>query len=412
MKRARAAASLAALAAGALAHGALGAPAYGTDWDLSLDARLVDSDALPPFSQGGFGTTRYGSDEDGLRLGRLRLAITQPLGELWSVHLDASMYDDQGSSPVGLTEAYLLFRPYPFAGWRFRLKAGGFYAPVSLENRAAGWDSPYTLSYSAIDSWLGVEVRTIGLEGSLEWLGTRQGHDFDLGVTGAVFGWNEQAGEILASNGFLLTDRQTALFETIGKPAGPAAYEEQPFLELDHRVGVYAGVEASYLDRVVLRVLRYDNRADPTAVDSVSGAIAWNTRFDSAGIRIQGDHGWTAIAQYLSGETTIAPGGEWTSWPFRAGFALLSKRTGRHTLALRYDRFEVDAQGQSDSDGTQSGHAWTAAYAFDLDAHWRFALEWLQVVSSSYNRANDGGAPILTETQLQLAVRYSIGSQR
>jgi hypothetical protein len=320
------------------------------------------------------------------------------------------MYDDQGRSPVGLTEAYLLFRPYPLAGWRLRLKAGGFYAPVSLENRATGWDSPYTISYSAIDSWLGVEVRTIGLEGSLEWLGTRSGHAFDLGVTAGAFGWNDGAGVVLASSGFLLTDRQTGLFQTIGKPGGPALYEEQPFLELDHRAGVYGGFEARYLDRVVLRVLHYDNRADPTVLDTVSRAIAWNTSFDSAGVRVEGEHGWTAIAQWLKGQTSIAPGGESLSWPFRAGYALLAKRTGRHTLALRYDRFEVDATGGSDGDGTQSGHAWTACYSFDLDRHWRFALEWLQVVSNSYNRADDGGAPLLTETQLQLQVRYSIGS--
>ena len=131
---------------------------FATDWELSLDTRLVSSDAYPSFMDGGLGTVRFGSDDSGVRLGRARFAVTQPIGELWSAHLDASAYDDAGRSPVGLTEAYLLFRPYPFAGWRFRLKAGGFYAPLSLENRAAGWDSPYTISYSAIDSWLGVEV--------------------------------------------------------------------------------------------------------------------------------------------------------------------------------------------------------------------------------------------------------------
>ena len=61
---------------------------------------------------------------------------------------------------LGITEAYLQFRPYPHAGYRLRVKAGAFYAPVSLENRASGWESPYTLSYSAINSWLATEVRT------------------------------------------------------------------------------------------------------------------------------------------------------------------------------------------------------------------------------------------------------------
>ena len=48
---------------------------------------------------GGLGTLRYGSADAGLQLGRARLALTQSLGELWSVHLDASMFDDKDRSP-------------------------------------------------------------------------------------------------------------------------------------------------------------------------------------------------------------------------------------------------------------------------------------------------------------------------
>lgn len=387
---------------------ALALPAHATDWEASLDARLVNSDANPSFMDGGLGTVRYGSAEDGLQLGRVRFALTQPLGELLSAHLDASMFDDKGRSAVGLTEAYLLFRPYPRGGYRLRVKAGGFYPPVSLENRAAGWESPYTLSYSAIDSWLATEVRIIGVEGQLDWLGTRSGHAFDLGVTGGVFGWNEGAGVVVANDGFALTDRQTALFGRVGQPGAAPLFGAEPFVQLDHREGVYAGVEARYLDRVVLRALRYDNRADPSQVDTVSGTVAWHTNFNSVGVRVEADRGWTAIAQWLDGKTVIAPGGTALSWPFRAGYALLAKRFGRNTWSVRYDRFEVDTGAAGY--GAQSGHAWTAAYSYEAGAHWRFTLEWLQVESSSYNREELGGAPFLTETQLQLAVHYALGS--
>ena len=380
-----------------------------TDWELSLDARLVSSDAYPSFMEGGLGTVRFGSDDSGLRLGRARFAITQPLGELWSAHLDASVFDDQGGSLVGVSEAYVLFRPYPFAGYRFRLKAGGFYPPVSLENRSAGWESPYTLSYSAINSWLAVEVRTIGLEGTLDWLGTRSGHSFDLGLTGGVFGWNDRAGVVVASNGFVFTDRQTPLFGRVGQPGVPPLNGAEPFMEIDHRAGAYAGLEARYLDRAVLRVLRYDNRADPTDIDTVSHVIAWDTRFTSAGVRLEADHGWTAIVQWLGGVTTIAPQSMTLNWPFQAQFALLSKRFGRNTLSARYDRFAVQTNAP-EVYGAQDGHAWTAAYRFDADAHWRFALECVRVVSSSANREGQGGPPLATETQWQVAVRYAIGS--
>jgi len=388
---------------------ALAATSRAADWEMSLDTRLVSSDAGRSFMDGGLGATRYDRNDSGAQLGRARFALTASLGELWSAHLDAYAWDDKDRSPVGVTEAYLQFRPYPRAGYRFRLKAGAFYPPISLENRAAGWESPYTLSYSAINTWLAVEVRTIGLEGQLDWLGTRTGHDFDLGLTAGAFGWNEGAGVVLASDGFMLHDRQTPVFGRVGQPGAAPLGAVEPFQQFDGRTGVYAGVEVRWLDRVVLRVLRYDNRADPTAMDFVSGAIAWQTRFNSAGLRVESGTGWTAILQWLDGETLIAPPGLQLVWPFRAQFALLSKRFGRQTLSARYDRFEVETN-VPDGDGWQIGHAFTAAWLFDADAHWRVALEWLRVRSDSYYRTEVAGPPLVTETQLQLAVRYAFGS--
>jgi hypothetical protein len=385
------------------------ATAHATDWEADLDARLVWSNAEPPFMEGGLGTLRYGSDDKGLRLGRARFAVTQALGQVWSAHLDVSMFDDKDRSAVGVTEAYLLFRPYPFAGYRFRLKAGAFYPPVSLENRASGWESPYTLSYSAIDSWLGIEVRTLGVEGELEWLGTRLGHDFDVGLTGGVFGWNEGTGVVIANDGFSLTDRQTPVFGRVGQLGAAPLYGAEPFLQFDHREGLYGGIEVRWFDRVTLRALRWDNRANPADQDVVSDAYGWHTRFNSAGIRVELDHGWTAIAQWLDGETSIEYDDELASWPFRSTYALVSKRWGAHTLSARYDRFDVDAIG-ADGYGQQSGHAWTFAYLYTPDPHWRIALECLQVVSSNYNRADAGGPSLLTETQVQLSVRYALGS--
>ena len=172
----------------------LAANARADGWELDLDGRLVSSNANPSYTQGGISGVRFDEDQSGLRLGRARLALTESLGELWSVHLDASAWGDHDRIPAGLTEAFLQFRPYPFAGYRLRVKAGAFYPPISLENRAAGWESPYTLSYSAIDSWLAIEVRTLGVEATLDWLGTRQGHAFDLGATTGVFGWTRKTG--------------------------------------------------------------------------------------------------------------------------------------------------------------------------------------------------------------------------
>ena len=387
--------------------------AIATDWELDLDGRLVNVDAPPPFIAGGLGALRFGGDESGLRVGRIRFAVSQSFGNLWSAHLDASSWGDRDKSPAGLTEAYLQFRPYPFHGYRLRIKAGAFYAPISLENRTAGWESPYTLSYSAINSWLGEEVRTLGTEAQLEWLGTRTGHDFDLGLTAGLFGWDDGAGTALAAGGFTLTDRQTVVWGRIGDPGVAPLRSAEPFREMGGNAGAYGGLEIRYLDRVVLRFLRYDNDANPGAPDPITHTSAWNTAFNSAGLRAESGNGWTLITQYLSGGTYISPVGVDERWPFKASFALLSKRLGPHTFSVRYDRFEVDGPGDSAEEGSevwQKGHALTLAYIFQPQPRWRITLEWLHVTSTSYNLEEyQDGPPLERQTQLQLAVRYAFG---
>lgn len=390
---------------------AITAVTHAADWELDVDGRLVSVNGPLPIIDGGLGSTRFGGNQSGARLGRARFALAQNLGEVWSLSLDASSWGDHDKIPAGLTEGYLQWRPYPFAGYRLRVKAGAFYAPISLENRTSGWESPYTLSYSAIDSWLAQEVRTIGTEAQLDWLGRRSGHDFDIGLTGGVFGWNDNAGAALANGGFTLTDRQSVLWGRVGKPEVPPVGAAEPFRERDGNAGFYGGFEARYLDRVVLRMLRYDNRADPTAVDVVSHTIPWHTTFNSAGLRFDGDHGWTGIFQWLSGTTQIAPSGENEQWPFRARYVLLSKRFGAHTLSARYDWFTVEGyRDDGEDDGWQTGHASTLAYVYQPNARWRFTLEWLHVVSTSYNREEfDQGDTVESQTQVQLAIRYAVG---
>jgi hypothetical protein len=387
--------------------------ARATDWQFSLDTRLVDSDGQKSFLQGGLGTLRFGSDQSGLQLGRLRLALDQPLGQILTVHLDASSWGDHEKNPIDLTEAFMELRPYPRAGWRARLKAGAFYAPISLENRLAGWESPYTLSYSALDSWIAEELRTIGMEGSLEWLGTRLGHDFDVALTGAVFGWNDPAGVAIANHGFALQDRQTGLFERIGQPGAVPVRGFEVFHEIDGQPGFYEGLEVRYLDRIVLRALHYDNQADPGALDVPAHRFAWHTRFDTAGVRFDGDQGWSAIVQWLDGQTYLEPvENRYLEWAFNTRYALLSKRIGRHALSVRYDDFGV-VPHQTQPNGDQQGHAFTAAYIFEPSAHWRFTLEWLRVRSSNANRQIYlGEAPLATESALTLAVRYALGAHR
>lgn len=394
----RALVALCALAAGTAVRAA--------EWDLSLDLRAVGSDGRKSFLEGGQGKFRFDADHDGLRLGRLRGAWTQPLGEVFSAHIDASSWGTDDKSLIDLTEAYVEYRPYPRASFRSRVRLGAFYPPMSLENRATGWETPYTVTPSAISSWIGEEIRTIGVEGQIDWLGTRTGHDFDLQLTAALFGWNDPAGTMIAAHGFDFHDRQTPLFGRVAKAPGDMPQKEL-FHEIDGRAGFYVGAQARYLDRAVLNVLHYDNRADPTAFAPSIRDFAWETKFDAAALRVETAHGWTAIVQWLEGDTYIAPAGLWLEWGFSSRSALLAKRVGPHMLAVRHDEFKVETEPEFLPG--EAGHAWAVAYSFDRGRSWRFALEWLRVRSDVAARPMFLGEPALAaETKVELSVRYAL----
>src|SRR5262249_45132538 len=147
-----------------------------------------------------------------------------------------------------------------------------------------------------------------GLEGQFDWLGTRRGKRFDLQFTGAVFGWNDPAGTMLAAHGFAFHDRQTTLFGRVGivQPDVKKAKKEL-FHEMDGRPGYYVGAQARYLDRAVLNVLHYDNRADPTVRSEEIRDMAWKTRFDALALRIETGQDWTVLLQAMDGDTAIDP---------------------------------------------------------------------------------------------------------
>jgi len=386
-----------------------GAPACAADWELALDLRAVSSDGRESFLDNGQGKLRFDEDHQGIQLGRLRAAWNQPLGEVFSAHVEASTWDDDDKNPIDLTEAYLEYRPYPRGGLRTRVRLGAFYPPMSLESRALGWETPYTITPSAISSWIGEEIRTIGLEGQVDWLGTRLGHDFDLQLTAAVFGWNDPAGTMLGAHGFAFHDRQTTLFGRVGAPQpDPEFAKKELFHEIDGRPGYYVGAQARYLDRAVLNVLHYDNRADPTARLPSIRDLAWLTKFDAVALRIETGGGWTLLLQGLDGTTVIDPG-FWLDWEFDSQSALLARRMGAHMLTVRYDEFNVLFRGDPLESGSEDGNAWALAYSYDSGEHWRFALEWLRVDSDVPARVELLGEPAFArESKVEFSARYSL----
>jgi hypothetical protein len=330
------------------------------------------------------------------------------LTDIVSLHAVLDTYGDHNRNPVDVSELYLDIRPFPINSIRWRGRIGAFYMPVSLENRGIGWSDVYSITPSAVNSWIGEEFRTIGAEVEARWLGASSGYLGDFALVGAVYGWNDQAGALLAERGFALTDRPSTLFGYLGSP--PIGF----YHEVDRNPGYYGGLAWRHHDRLEVRALHYDNRGNPTA-ETQSGFYAWRTRFDSAGARLEPDAHWTFIAQYLDGDTASQGYDEYSSdeytplfdMRYRAAFALASYEWGRERLTARYDEFHThQVSGFDGPPSDQDGHAWTFAWSYELGEHWQFVAEYIRASSSFPPRTELDESVFDTQTQVQIAARY------
>jgi hypothetical protein len=378
--------------------------------EAELDLRLVDSDGRNSFMDGGLGKLRFDAADDGLKLGRARLAWRDALGNSnWHANVDLSAWSLDDHHAIDLTEAWLEWRPVPKSAWRSNVKIGAFYPPISLEHRASGWTNPYTISSSALNTWIGEEFRTIGVAYGIDHLGIAAGGQFDFGAQAAVFGWNDPAGVVVAFRGFALHDRQTPLFGRIGTYAFGSRTQRVIFSEIDGRAGFHVSAYVQHDSGLELRALHYDNRGDPAAVKPSIDDYAWKTRFDSVGARYDGPHGTTLIAQWLAGDTAVGPNSH-DVWHYRAAFVLAAQQFGAHRVAARYDDFRTRQTVTifAPTLGLETGDAFTLAWSWALNEHVVLMTEWLQVNSHYNRRVRVGELPAAKESSLQLALRLSL----
>ena len=394
------------------------APQQGAASDFSavIDLRAVAADGERSFLNGGLGELRFDNQHDGLRVGSISIGYHHDFFDIVHFTANAVAYADHDRSPLDLTEIYAEIRPFPWNSWRSRLKVGAFYAPISLENRLPGWRSAYSLSPSAINTWIGEELRTIGAEYNLDWLGRQRGHDWELGLTAAAYGWNDFSGAVISVSGWAIHDRQTTLFGRIGEPdVGPISGLREFHRDDNQRLGYYVGGTAKYLGALELRALHYDNRANPNTFSYALHDFAWRTMFNSAGVRWTPTDRWTVIAQWLAGTTVTGDSGfnnaEQTGYygfEFHSAFALVSWQRGADRLSARYDGFEMHQRQSDDFFNTDHGHAWTLAYERELNKYWSVVVEALQIDSRVGLRGEIGLPVAARERELQLAVRFQL----
>ena len=235
--------------------------------------RALWSDGAQSWEDRGLGKISFGGDSRANIHGEAAASARLDLGWNVALTINASLDPRRSRSPVDLIDAFAEFESSPASRTRFHAQVGAFFPPVSLENSAIAWTSPYTLTSSAINTWIGEELRTLGAEAGIEHH-TDEGH---IGVRGAVFAANDPAGVLLAWRGWTISDREAGLFERL--PLAPlpiisaagAVPQQAPWFELRHEIddrpGVYLGLDGALHDIGEARLMLYDNRARDTAFD-------------------------------------------------------------------------------------------------------------------------------------------------
>ncbi len=370
------------------------------------DLRLVAPSSQTSNTDGGFGKLSWGDGRGSPVLpefaqGVLRgsVLLTPELRAVAEIR-----YDPAQKTVVDVLDAYVRYRPVSTTRWLWAVQAGAFFPPISLENGGIGWSPEWTLTPSAINAWIGDELRIFGAEASVEWRGDIDSFEFKA----AAFGDNEPAGAAIASYGWTFNDRATGLFDHVRMPnvfSGSPSYVYE-FRQFDHSVGWYASAtwERPEIGRISL--LRYDNEADPNAHDSYE--FNWHTRFWS--LSASTEIGPVVIlAQGMLGATTIEPfAGFVSTTNFWSYYVLAGYERGDWRFAMRFDQFGTSEKSPGPGPkNDEQGVALTTAVTWTLRKGISLVGE---VLAIDYNRAQQVliGKPTHTiETQAQIALRLS-----
>jgi hypothetical protein len=386
------------------------AAAQDVQWHGYLDARVVVAADESGWIDGGLGKSRFGGGgSTEARFGGGALEGLWQIAPSWLAVAEVQVQAD-AHPRASLLDAWLRFRPVSTTPWRWSAKVGAFFPPISLENDGVGWTSTWTLTPSAIDSWVGEELRTIGAEVEVEHRGAAGA--FDAGA--ALFTSNDPAGELLAARGWSLSDLTSGLGSRLREPDvyGPVIgagvpVEYRPFDEIDHRIGWYADASWKAPGGSQVTVLRYDNRTDPGRYEEFRGRdlFGWHTRFWSAGAKTRiGDV--VLIAQAMDGATTIEPfPGLYFDTKLHAGYLLAGWDHGAWRPAVRVDVFDLHQDPFPHSPFSEHGHAVTIALNWRPREWLRVTGEYLRIDCSRDERLFEGLDPRQVDTQVQLSAR-------
>lgn len=343
---------------------------------------------------GGFGRLYPGTDDSESpttdATAQAHLAVHWQGDGIWSAFLHGTARAEPSrlsGRAGGLIEAYIQAELIRRQSDRWRFRFGHFLLPTSRENIDIGWSSPYTLSFSALNTWIGEEVRVTGASSEYR-LASGDLAEWSFGAS--LFGGNDSNGTLLAWRGWTFGDRLTAFDETLPLPPlrvlrDGGAFEEQqasgtlPFgSDLDGRAGFAAWLGWRHHDLGGIRLTHYDNRGDR---ELYNGEYAWATSFDLLGFDLHPGGGFSILGEVGRGESGMGDTvGKQVDIDFDVAYLMASWFHRGFRTSVRFDTFEnVDRDGTPGDDNSEDGEAWTFALFWEGWQDFRLGVELLDL---------------------------------
>lgn len=383
--------------------------------DLTGDVRVVATDGEKSWLDGGFGKLRSGRNGPDFKLqpelGNINLVWQPQFGWALSGTVVASVQGGERTQ-LGLSQAYFTYRPMRGGMLAFSARAGLMWPAVSLEHEGADWHVRDSITPSAINSWIGEEVRPIAVEATIAAdLGRHK-----LRATAAIMAANDTSGTLLTFRGWALHDTTTLAFNR--QPLPPLdddlKFVQAPFTHpllnvssgFAHRPGYYAKLSWQPPMPIRVELFRYDNRANPEDVNRQM-EWGWRTQFTNLGVVADLGSGTQLKAQALSGRTRMGfemNGARFVDNRFRSAFAMLVQPIGKFGLAVRAEGFDTRNRGSLVGDEYDET-GWSAMIAGKRD--WGSVTGLLELLHVS-SRREDWGTGIAgrrQQTQLQAELR-------
>lgn len=370
-----------------------------------VDVRLVAGDGLTSFVDGGYGRGRFGDGREGAKLAEIAVVWNPKFGAGFDAVVAGEHQDGQSNGP-DISEAYLRYRTGPGAT-SFTARAGLFWPWMSLEHDGLDWTVADTITPSAINTWIGEEVKVAGLEASVRTPVLGQDLTFTLGG----FTHNDTSGTLLSFRGWGMHDLKGTLDgEFKLSPLSPyMATRQWPktsnILEIDNRTGVYGGVVWRGAGGAQVNLFAYDNEGDRTGVTPLM-EWAWATRFVEAGASVPLNGKLRLKAQAMRGTTLMGypgPQGIWVDVDFSSAYVSLTGDVGKSSLTGRIDTFGVtDKSTRTLDNSDEHGWAGTLAWRMPVSEQADVVVEGVLIDSTRPSRPK----PKDTEATVQTALRW------